>query len=204
MALPSLQIKLGIGDEQVSAGDHIAYLWETPSEFAEGVGFLRCGLDAGDHVVIFGHRDANEQVLSTLRDSGVDIDALLTTGRLTIMRGTEDATAMLAGIAQSFRDSVANGAGLIRLLGNLGWGQEGWPNDEEILRFESQVTHAARLFPCLVVCMYDVRRLSGAIMVHGAYEAHPRVVQNRILRENPYHLHSRKPPGDENSQTTGG
>lgn len=197
-------IELGICQERASEGEHIAFLWETPAEFAEGVGFLRHGIDAGDHVVIFGHREANEQVLSVLRDDGVDIEALLTSGRLTVMRGTEDAGAMLAGIAASFRDSMAAGARLIRLLGNLGWGKEGWPSEEDTLRFEAQVTDAARRFPCLVVCMYDVRRLSGPIMVHGAYEAHPRVIQNRILRENPYHVRAGRLFGYDDSQTGAG
>lgn len=179
-------IELGIGDERACAGDHIAFLWETPEEFAEGVRFIARGLDADDYAVVFGHRDANEQVLAVLRASGVDVEWALTSGRLTIMQGSEDAGAMLAGIGASFQQSVAKGARLIRLLGNLGWGHSGWPSETDILAFEAKVTDAAKLFPCLVVCMYDVQRLSGPIMVHGAYETHTHTIQRGILRENPY------------------
>ncbi len=188
MAQTDTDIELGIGDERAELGDHLAYLWESPEEFAEGVGFLCLGLEAGDYCVIFGHNDANEQVLAVLRERGIDIEALLTSGRLTLMQGTEDAGAMLAGIGASFGDSVGKGARVIRLLGNLGWGRTGWPNEREILAFEARVTDAARLFPCVVICMYDVGRLSGRILVHGAYETHPRTIQRGVVRENPYHV----------------
>lgn len=182
------RIRLGIGNSDVALGDHLAFLWETDEEFQSAVGFLQCGLEADDYGVIFGHNDANERVVSVLRDSGLDIDRLLLTGRLTLMQGTEDAGAMLAGIGSGFTDSVGKGARVIRLLGNIGWGRIGWPSERDILAFESKVTDAAKLFPCVVVCMYDVARLSGRILTHGAFETHPWVVQRGIVRENPYHL----------------
>ena len=181
-------VPLGIGDESVAIGDHLAYMWETPEEFASGVGFLACGLEADDHAVIFGHNDANNEVLKALRDLGHDIEGLLLNGRLIIMQGSEDAGAMLAGIGASFGDSVTKGAKVIRLLGNLGWGRKGWPNEREILAFESKVTDAARLFPCVVVCMYDVKGVSGSVMLHGAYETHPHTIQRNIVRENAYYV----------------
>jgi hypothetical protein len=181
-------IELGIGDARVPLGDHLAFLWETEEEFGNGVGFLERGLKADDYGVIFGHDDANEKVLAVLRDRGLDVDALLTAGRLILMQGTEDAGAMLAGIGSQFADAVGKGARVIRLLGNLGWGRAGWPNQRDILAFEAKVTEAARLFPCVVVCMYDVTTLSGPILVHGGYETHPRTIQRGIVRENPYHV----------------
>jgi hypothetical protein len=184
----SRMAELGIAGESVGVGEHLAYLWETPEEFATGVGFLSHGLKAGDYGVIFGHADANERVLAELRKSGMNVEDLLTHGRLSIMEGTEDAGAMLAGIGASFRDSVNKGARLIRLLGNLGWGRSGWPKEDEILAFEANVTEAAHLFPCVVLCMYDVGRLSGRIIVHGAYQKHGRTIRRNIVRENPYRV----------------
>lgn len=192
MTQATAEIELGIGNERATLGDHLAYLWESSDEFAQGVGFLAHGLEAGDHGVIFGHNDANEQVLAVLRERGLDIEKLLLTGLLTVMQGTEDAGAMLAGIGTAFGDSVGKGARAIRLLGNLGWGRAGWPNEREILAFEAKVTDAAKLFPCVVVCMYDVARLSGKILVHGAYETHPRTIQRGVVRENPYHVSTDK------------
>ena len=65
---PDGGIPLGLRDELVAAGDHIAYFWETPKDFREGVGFLDVGLERGDFCVIFGHADANGRVLDADRD----------------------------------------------------------------------------------------------------------------------------------------
>lgn len=50
---------------------------------------------------------------------------------------------------------------MIRLLGNIGWGREGWPGQPELLRFEAAVASSIQGFPCVVLCMYDVRSVSG-------------------------------------------
>ena len=188
MTRASEQIELGIGAARVTLGDHLAFLWETEEEFSSGVGFLCRGLEENDYGVIFGHNDANERVVTVLRARGLDVDRLLLEGRLTLMQGMDDAGAMLAGIGSSFTQSVGKGARAIRLLGNLGWGRAGWPSERDILSFEAKVTEAARLFPCVVVCMYDITLLSGRIVTRGAYETHPLVIQRGILRENPFHV----------------
>jgi hypothetical protein len=56
------RIPLGLRDEYVTVGDHIAYFWETPGEFREAVGFLDVGFDRGEFCVIFGHTEGNRRV----------------------------------------------------------------------------------------------------------------------------------------------
>ena len=60
-------VRLGLRDEHAKVGDHIAYFWETPREFGEGVRFLEVGIDEGDFCVIFGHDEGNLKVLDTLK-----------------------------------------------------------------------------------------------------------------------------------------
>jgi hypothetical protein len=69
---PDRGIPLGLRDELVAAGDHIAYFWETPKDFREGVGFLDVGLERGDFCVIFGHADAT---LTKLAESTINRQA---------------------------------------------------------------------------------------------------------------------------------
>jgi hypothetical protein len=172
----------------VSVGDHIAFFWENEQQFAEAVGFLEVGLRATDSAVVFGHPAANARVLSTLQQQGLDTDKLIAEGRIAVLGGKRSGTGMLSGIAESFTRAAANGAPLIRLLGNIGWGHPDWPSENDILEFEANVTEGCKNFPCVVVCMYDVKHLSGRIMVHGAYETHPLTVCGNVLRENPYYM----------------
>ena len=182
------EIDLGLRDEQVKLGDHIAYFWESERQFEEAVGFLLVGIRNGDHVVVFGHDDANKKVVDVLRKRGIDTDHLQTSERMTVITGGPSGDKMLGNIGATFSRSVEQGCACIRLLGNIGWSKPGWPDDLDILEFEAKVTGAAKQFPCVVMCMYDVASLSGTVMVHGAYETHPLTFCGNVLRENPFYV----------------
>jgi hypothetical protein len=182
------EIDLGLRNEKVKLGDHIAYFWENDRQFEEAVGFLLVGIRKGDHAVVFGHDEANKKVVDLLRKSGLDTDHLQTGERLTVITGGPSGDRMLGHIGETFSGAVERGSGCIRLLGNIGWSKPGWPDDLDILEFESKVTGAAKQFPCVVMCMYDVASLSGSIMVHGAYETHPLTFCGNVLRENPFYV----------------
>lgn len=182
------KIDLGIRDERLSLCDHVAYLWETEEEFSEAVNFLVTGLRNGDHCVVFGYEEANEKVCKVIRGRGIDVGAMISEGRLEILNGDADGDAMLANIGASFAAAIEGGAKLIRLLGNIGWGRAGWPRETDILAFEAKVTGAAKAFPSVIVCMYDVKNLSGGVILHGAYETHPLTFCRNVLRENPHYV----------------
>ena len=188
MTQPSPIVDLGIAGETVKLGDHIAYFWEGDGEFDRGVDFLALGLRGTDHGVIFGHEDANQKVIASLRAKGLRVDELLANGRLTVLGGASAGEVMLSTIGSCFQNAVDNGSALIRLLGNIGWGHPDWPGQEDILAFEAKVTGAAKSFPCVVVCMYDVAALPGQVMVHGAFETHPLTFCRNILRQNPFYV----------------
>jgi hypothetical protein len=181
-------IDLGLRDEKVKLGDHIAYFWENDRQFEEAIGFLLVGIRKGDHAVVFGHDEANKKVVDLLRETGLDTEHLQATDRLTVITGGPSGDRMLGNIGETFQGAVERGSGCIRLLGNIGWSKPGWPDDLDILAFESKVTGAAKQFPCVVMCMYDVASLSGNIMVHGAYETHPLTFCGNVLRENPFYV----------------
>ena len=181
-------VRLGLRDEHAKAGDHIAYFWESAQEFREGVRFLEVGVDEGDFCVIFGHDEGNRQVIETLTERGHDCTRLEAQGRLAVLRGDADAGKLLSNIRATFTKAIKSGAKMIRLLGNIGWGRDGWPNENDILEFEARVTNAAKAFPCVVVCMYDVRALPGHVMVHGAFETHPLTFCGNVMRQNTHYV----------------
>jgi hypothetical protein len=185
---PEGDIELGLRGERVRLGDHIAYFWEKEHEFEEAVKFLTLGIRQGEHAVVFGHDDANDKVLGVLRRNGLDTDHLQSVNRLSVIGGGPSGEQMLGSIGEKFQKAVESGSGCIRLLGNIGWSRPGWPDDLDIFAFEAKVTAAAKQFPCVVMCMYDVAHLSGTVMVHGAYETHPLTFCGNVLRENPHYV----------------
>lgn len=182
-------VELGIvPGEFVNPGDHIACLWETEADFRRAVRFLTVGLRRGDYGVVFGHPDANARVLAALADAQIECAALLDADRLAVVEGEACGARMLAGLTARFRAARARGAPLIRLLGNLGWGRPGWPGDADLLRFEASVTDAVRGVPAVVVCLYDVRGVSGEILLRGAIGTHRLTIWRNLVRENPHYV----------------
>lgn len=179
------RIDLGVRNLRAEVGDHIAFFWDSDEEFAEAVRFLEVGASAGDHLVVFGHEEANERVLGILGARGLDIDALRADEQISVLGPESTGDLMLARIGDTFQRALDAGAPMIRLLGNIGWGHSGWPEEVDILRFEARVTAAAESFPCIVVCMYDVNAVSGSILLNGAFCTHPVTIYHNLIRENP-------------------
>lgn len=156
-----------------SRGDHIAYFWESEADFARGVKFCEVGLNARDHCVLFGHQEANANVLQLLRSHGFAVDELIRQRQLIIHGGQTTGHASLAQIGATFTELLGEGATRLRLLGNIGWGRPEWPSEPDLVAFETNVTEAIRELPCVVVCMYDVRSLPQRLVVEPGFKAHP-------------------------------
>lgn len=179
------EVEIGIRDLRAPVGSHIAYFWEKPEQFREAVQFVRRGVRAGDHLVIFGHDEANDRVLEVLASMGHDPAELEERGQLSVLGPGSSGEHTLEQIGTTFQAGLDAGASMIRLLGNIGWGRADWPDEREILRFEAQVTDAAASFPCVVVCMYDVESLTGSVVFKGAFCTHPLTIYDNLIRENP-------------------
>ena len=184
-AFKTQTIPLGIISDEIPLGSHAVYYWETAEEFERGVRFLQIGLTGTDFCVLFGHEAANVRVLQSLQRNGIDVQALLAAGRLTILLRELPAVETLAAIERSFQAAQQRAATVIRYLGNLG----GAPNDlpggeDEVLQLEARVTNFARRFPCVMLCMYESRALPHRLMEQGGLHTHPYIC-GHSLRHNP-------------------
>ena len=189
------KIALGITDDEVPLGSHLIHFWHTDSEFERGVRFLELGIeDESQYCVLFGHDEANERVLQTLRKAGRDLDRVIRDERLVILRRESSAAATLAGIDAAFSKAVGAGATAIRYLGNLGMGQAPLPGRgaDEVVDVESGATTLAARYPCVIVCMYDINTVSGRLVLDGGFGSHPLAVCRGALRDNPYYATENK------------
>ena len=182
-------IPLGITDDRVQLGTHLIYFWQTQDEFERGVRFLELGLRDDEYCVLFGHDEANRDVLENLQRHGHDIDRARHEQKLTVLRRSFGAQETLARIEAAFVAAVRSGAKTIRYLGNLGMGQTPLParGADDVLELEAGATTLAQQYPCVIVCMYDVTTLSGQLVWNGGFHSHPLAVCGHALQENPYY-----------------
>lgn len=179
---------LGIDDTRVALGDHVAYLWESEQEFAATAGFLVAGLARDEVGVLVGHEAANNRVLASLEQRGVDPGALGRADRLHVVTGYRSGDTILRYLDDRIKAAVDRGAPAIRILGSLGWRQPGWASDRDLLAMEAQTTDILKRLPSVVLCAYDVGGLPGRILLKGGLECHPWTVRHHTLRQNEHHV----------------
>ena len=187
---PSLP--LGFGDALVALGDHVAYLWESDQEFEATADFLAAGLARDEIAVLVGHEVANNRVLASLERRGLDPEGLGREDRLHVASGPLSGDAILRHLDDRIKAAVDRGVPAIRILGNAGWGQPGWPSDSDLLAMEARTTDVLRRQPSVVVCAYDVRSLPGRILLKGGLECHPWTFRHDMLRRNEHHVPTKR------------
>lgn len=189
MNIASDKIALGITEDEVALGSHLIHFWQNQEEFERGVHFLELGIENESHYcVLFGHDEANREVLDILRKRYADLDRVIREGRLVILRREGSASETLANIEAAFAAAVRKGATAIRYLGNLGMGRAPLPSRgaEEVIELENGATLLGRRFPCVIVCMYDVNTVSGRLLLNAGFGTHDLVVCGPALRQNAY------------------
>ncbi|HXE89635.1 MAG TPA: MEDS domain-containing protein [Terriglobales bacterium] len=183
-----LEIPIGITGDRVPLGSHLIYFWESDQDFDRGVRFFHPGLGKGEHCIAFGHDEALEKVLMALRAQGYDPDLLIQKRELTVLRRHAAAEVTLSDISDVMHAALNSGSTAIRFLGNLGLGRDPLPAGEnDVLELENRVDALITGFPCVVVCMYDVRTLPGRMILKGGLEQHRLAVHADGVHENPYY-----------------
>ncbi len=182
------RVPLGITEDEVELGSHHLYFWEKEEEFERGVRFLEPGLRARDVCVIQGHDEAIERSLNVLRSHGFDTRDLVAKKRLFIVRREHAAQRTLADFTAFLQASANAGAPAIRILGNLGMERDPLPaGQDDVIELEARATAVISRFPCVLVCMYDVRTLPGRLVTKGGLENHRTTVCPEGLHDNPHY-----------------
>ena len=183
------EIPVGITDDRAELGSHLIYFWESDDDFARGVRFLYPGLGKNEHCIIFGHDEALDKVQATLRADGYDPQELISKLKLTVIPRRSDAQGTISDITDVVQAALRAGASCVRFLGNLGMGTDPLPaGEDDVLELEAQADVLIHGLPCVIVCMYDVRTLSGRLILKGGLETHHLAVCSHGVQKNPYYL----------------
>ena len=183
-------VPLGIGDRDVPVPSHICLFYNSDDELRDRLGFLAIGLDDPDQVcVLFGtHKRLAQIVAYLVEDTGRDIEAAIAEKRLVLIDGASTGDATLAHVGHTLDEIAAGGTKLIRFLGFIGWDNPEWPDEAELLAFESKVNLAVTKYPAIILCSYQLNALRGRVLFHGGIETHPMTVVGTRIHDNPHYL----------------
>jgi hypothetical protein len=136
------------------------------------------------------HRDEHE---ARLRKSAPATELLdvTTWNEAHLKGGGFDQDRMMASLEELIREHAATGKPPMRLVGQMDWVFSNPPGIEQLVAYEATVNEMLNRGKTPTVCVYDVRRLSGSMMM-DLLRAHPLTVMNGVLHENPFYTPARE------------
>ncbi|MEA2696836.1 MAG: hypothetical protein QOI66_1107 [Myxococcales bacterium] len=150
--------------------------------------FLLEGIRRGEKAVYIvdpEHRHAHQARLGAAAPSE-NLLEVTTWNDAHLKGGAFDQDRMMAALDELIRDHTATGRPPMRLVGQMGWVFSSPPGIEQLVAYEASVNEVLNRGKTPTVCVYDVQRLSGSMMM-DLLRAHPLTVMNGVLHENPFY-----------------
>ena len=150
--------------------------------------FLIEGMRRGEKAVYIvdpEHRDEHEARLGTSAPAA-NLLEVTTWNEAHLRGGSFDQRRMMSALDEMIRDHAATGQPPMRLVGQMGWVLSSPPGIEDLVAYEASVNEVLNRGKTPTVCVYDVRRLSGSLVM-DLLRAHPLTVMNGVLHENPFY-----------------
>jgi DcmR-like sensory protein len=170
-----------------------AFFHSRDEEYETFRSFIGDGLEQGEKALHITAPDLRDDHLARLRAAGLPVDAALRAGQLEVLGWDQaylrdarfDPFAMVDRVENLI--STAQGAGYprTRLIGHMEWALEDHPGVEHLLEYEARVNEVVERRRQPAVCVYDLKRFSGATVV-DVLRTHPLVLIGGVLHENPF------------------
>jgi hypothetical protein len=146
------------------------------------------GMKRGEKAVYIVDPKKQAEHEARLRPSAPSADLLdvTTWNEAHLKGGIFDQDRMMASLDELIREHAATGRPPMRLVGQMGWVFSEPPGIETLVAYEASVNELLNRGKTPTVCVYDVRRLSGSMMM-DLLRAHPLTVMNGVLHENPFY-----------------
>ncbi|WP_275782205.1 MEDS domain-containing protein [Mycoplana sp. MJR14] len=157
--------------------------------------FIRDGFQCDHRAVHLVGADKRDAHIARLRCEGIDTEASQLSGQLEI-RSTADEylqggrfdrermVEAFTALASGNRDGKYP---LSRIVCDMDWAAEAPDHLQDLIEFESQVNDLWSKHDDVVICVYDLAKFGGDMIV-DILRTHPLAVIGGILRENPFYI----------------
>lgn len=191
------------------SGEHLCGLYETEDEHcAVLTTFMRQGLTRGEKVIyIVGDVPGRsavdsplaEAALGCLMDEGLEVELCLARGQLVICthddiytpKGVFEPDSVVARLGDETERALAEGFAALRVACEMSWLQQEVLDARQVVAFEARLNDFLRGKQCMILCLYDRRRLDPAVLL-DALRTHPVAAVGTAIHDNFYYI----PPGE--------
>lgn len=155
--------------------------------------FVHDGLASGERAVHIVHREQHADHVHRLERSGIDADAVVTSGQLELHHATEtylrdgrfDADLLLDTFTRLAARAPDAPFPRTRTICRMHWMAGSRIPVEEVIEFEARVNEVWLRHPDVVICSYPLATLEASALL-DILRTHPMVVVDGALHRNPY------------------
>jgi hypothetical protein len=150
--------------------------------------FLVEGMNRGAKAVYIvdpQHREAHHARLTASAPDPALLE-VTTWNEAHLKGGSFNQARMMEGLEELIRTHAETGRPPMHLVGQMEWVFSSPPGIEQLVAYEASVNEVLNRGKTPTICVYDVRRLTGSMMM-DLLRAHPLTVMNGILHENPFY-----------------
>ena len=178
---------------KIGLHEHLCLMYSTQQEqFSATIPFLKIGLERGEKCVYIADTSATATVANALRTEGIDVDAAIRRGSLTIT-GREiypettnfDPGRMIQFLGEAANAAKSAGYSALRVTDEMTWVTRIDPRPERLIEYEAKFNLFIRDYDVLAICQYD-RKLFPPEVLLEIIRTHPTVVYDGLVCENPY------------------
>lgn len=191
-----IPVALGIPGLEISLGDHVCAFYRGPSERDTLLlPYLSEGLRAGEKCICVVDASSPERVLGSLPEE-IDVQRHVCSHQLDVLsshqaylrQGMFSTEAMISFWDSSMGSAIHDyGFFFVRAVGEMTWALRDVPGVNELVAYESQLNRFMPKYPQVILCLYDLERFNGKLLV-DILKTHPKVLVGGNVVENPYYV----------------
>ena len=173
---------------------HVCAFFHTPEEEdATMIPFFREGIEAGEQALCIVDPAEAAAYRQRLNKGGIDVVAAEGRGQLAcptwhdtyLRNGRFDPKAMLATVEGVIEGRKKAGYACGRFAGHMEWADPA--ASHELIEYESSLNELMHSCPDTVVCLYQVGRHDGSVIM-DVLRTHPLAMVGGVVYENPFYV----------------
>ena len=176
------------GQEVDQPGHICAFFTSRDEEYDTLIPYFKDGLDADEDVLNVLDASRLQDHRARLAAGGLTADhahlTIATSEETYLAGGRFDMGRMMAFVTNQLADASAKGR-CVRTAGWMEWVHRELPGTERVIEYEARMNILVPTFDCTFMCVYDLTKLSGAMMV-DVMATHPYVILKGQVRQNPF------------------
>jgi hypothetical protein len=180
-------------------GDHVcAFYVGTAERDKLLMPFLQDGLRAGNKCLCIADSPAHQTMVANIAegfDDPGDVERSVASRQLELLLSTDSYTRggsfSTVRTIDFFREAVegalSSGYETVLISGEPAWLSQGAPGAEEFVDYEVSLNDFAPLYPQVILCLYDLERFGGGMVV-DIMRTHKKLVLGGFVLDNPHYL----------------